>query len=228
MPARVKAITLDLDDTLWPIDEVMARAEGILHEWFECYAPRVAAALPPPEFAAYRRALALELPAIGHDFTMLRREALHRALQQHDEDVSLVDSAMTVFLGARNDVRFYPDALEALERLSRHYPVVSLSNGNADLAQIGIGHHFRATVSARGFGVAKPDPRIFHAACAEIDLCPEEVLHVGDDPDLDVRGGIGAGVRTVWMNRTRRTWVGEPVETLEMHDLLALCEWLGV
>jgi putative hydrolase of the HAD superfamily len=228
MPARVKAITLDLDDTLWPIDEVMARAEGILHQWFERHAPGVAAALPPPEFAAFRRALALDLPAIGHDFTMLRREALRRALQQFGGDTSLVEPAMTVFLSARNDVEFYPDTLEALQRLSRHYPVVSLSNGNADLARIGIGHHFSATVSARSIGVAKPDPRIFHAACAAIDLRPEEVLHVGDDPDLDVRGGIGAGVRTVWVNRQRKAWAGEPVETLEMHDLLALCEWLGV
>ena len=228
MAARVKALTLDLDDTLWPIDEVIARAEGILHQWFEQHAPKVAAALPPPEFAAFRRALALELPAMGHDFTMLRREALRRALQQYDEDPSLVEPAMTVFLGARNEVEFYPDSLEALRRLSRHYRIVSLSNGNADLVRIGIGHHFSAMVSARSIGVAKPDPRIFHAACAEVDLQPEEVLHVGDDPDLDVRGGIGAGVRTVWLNRQRKAWAGAPVETLEMHDLLALCEWLGV
>ncbi len=228
MPAHVKAITLDLDDTLWPIDRVMERAEGILHQWFERHAPGVARALPPPEFAAFRRALALELPALGHDFTALRREALRRALQHYGGDVSLVEPAMTVFLTARNDVEFYPDALEALARLSRRYRIVSLSNGNADLARIGISHYFAAIVSARSFGVAKPDPRIFHAACAEIDLRPEEVLHVGDDPDLDVRGGIGAGVRTVWVNRQRKAWAGEPVETLEMHDLLALCEWLGV
>jgi 2-haloalkanoic acid dehalogenase type II len=227
MRSGIKAIALDLDDTLWPIDVVMERAENALHQWFECHAPGVARELPPSAFAEFRRALALELPSLAHDFTALRREALRRALRNHHGDETLAEAAMETFLAARNRVEFYPDALQALTRLAARFPLVSLSNGNADLGQIGIGHYFQAIVSARSVGYAKPDARIFRAACVELGLEPGEILHVGDDPDLDVRGGAGAGWPTVWLNRGGKSWVGEPVATHEVPDLLALCEWLG-
>ena len=43
---------------------------------------------------------------------------------------------------------------------------------------------------------------IFHAACAGLDLPPQEVLHIGDDPALDVLGASAAGMRSAWLNRT--------------------------
>lgn len=228
MRDSVKAITLDLDDTLWPIDCVIDRAEAILHAWLEEHAPGVAESLPPPSFAAYRRMLALELPAIAHDYTALRREALRRALRDHGADPDLAATAMEVFLGARNEVEFFPDVLEALARLARRFRIVSLSNGNADLGRIGIDRYFAAVMSARIAGVAKPDARIFHAACARVDVPPDAVLHVGDDPDLDVRGALNAGVKSAWVNRHAKLWPGAPVATVEVCDLLALCDLLGV
>jgi putative hydrolase of the HAD superfamily len=228
MRDTIRAITLDLDDTLWPIDRVIDRAEAILHAWLEAHAPGVARTLPPPSFAAYRRALALELPAIAHDYTALRLEALRRALRQHDCDPCLAEPGMEVFLCARNEIEFFPDALEALRRLSTRYRLVSLTNGNSDLDRIGIGGYFAAVVSARSAGVAKPDARIFRAACASVGVPADAVLHVGDDPDLDVRGALAAGIRSAWVNRHARPWPGDPVDTLELRDLLALCDLLGV
>jgi putative hydrolase of the HAD superfamily len=228
MQRPIGAITLDLDDTLWPIDRVIERAESILHEWFKIHAPGVADALPPVRFAAYRRSLALERPSIAHDFTMLRREAIRRALARYGADPGLAETAMKVFLAARNEVELYPDALEALERLSARYRVVSLSNGNADLERIGLARYFTAILSARAIGVAKPDRRIFQAACDALALAPEDILHVGDDPELDVRGALAAGMRSVWVNRDGKAWAGAAVEMLEVRDLLGLCRQLGV
>ena len=42
-PDRVRAITLDLDDTLWPIWPTIARAEGALQQWLADNAPATAA-----------------------------------------------------------------------------------------------------------------------------------------------------------------------------------------
>jgi putative hydrolase of the HAD superfamily len=228
MPPDIRAITLDLDDTLWPVGPVIERAEQILHTWCERNAPKLAQALPPAEFALYRRALAQELPGMAHDFTALRHEALRRALRHYEEDPALADPAMDVFLAARNDIELYPDARDALERLSARFRLVVVSNGNADVHRIGIGAHFAAVVNARGAGYAKPDRRIFEAACAAVETPADRVLHVGDDPDLDVRGALAAGMACAWINRHGLPWVGETVACEQFADLTELCNWLGV
>lgn len=228
MPHRISAITLDLDDTLWAVDAVIERAEAVLHAWLEQRAPALAAALPPAKFMAFRRAMAAELPDLAHDFTTLRRLALSRALQMHGEDPALAAPALEVFLQARNEVELYPDAPSALERLSAHYPLAVVTNGNADVERIGIRHYFRAVVSARSAGVAKPDARIFHLACAQLGAAPEQVLHVGDDPELDVQGAHAAGLRPAWVHRGVKVWSGAPSEAPAFHDLDALCRWLEV
>ena len=82
----------------------------------------------------------------------------------------------------------FDDALAALDFLAARYPVVAVSNGNADVHRIGIGRYFKASLSATQVGIAKPDARIFHAGAQAAGAAPGEVLHVGDDPHLDGTG----------------------------------------
>jgi putative hydrolase of the HAD superfamily len=77
----------------------------------------------------------------------------------------------------------------------------SISNGNADLEIIGLAQHFKVSIAASDFGVAKPDASIFLAACAALGVAPHEAVYVGDDLYFDVTGAQGAGMRAVWMNR---------------------------
>ena len=107
-------------------------------------------------------------------------------------------------------------------------PRPSLTNGNADLDMIGIRAHFAHHVCARDSGVAKPDPRIFVLAAERLGVAPEEILHVGDDPVLDVVGARDAGLRTAWINRSRAPWpeaLGTPPD-LDLADMAALADWL--
>jgi putative hydrolase of the HAD superfamily len=223
-----KAISLDLDDTLWPSGPALAAAEEKLHVWLEAHAPAVAAALPPPEFAKFRRSLSGELPHIAHDFTELRLEAIKRALAIHREDAGLAESALKVFLEARSEVVLFAEVPEALERLASRYPLIALTNGNADIGRAGVGQFFTGVVTAGSAGVAKPDPRIFHAVCSTQGLLPQAVLHAGDHPEADVRGAARAGLRAAWINRSRTAWTGEAEVFHEFSDLTGLCEWLGI
>ena len=53
------------------------------------------------------------------------------------------------------------------------------------------------------------------------------MLHVGDDPWLDVGGAAAAGMPSCWINRTGARWPdGLPRPDLEVTDLAALAEWL--
>ena len=225
--ARIQAITLDLDDTLWPIWPTIARAEAELYRWLHLHAPMTAALFASPGALREIREQMVELrPDLMHDLSALRRESIRLALQKAGDDTSLAEPAFEVFFAERQRVELYDDVPEALAYLSSRFPLLALSNGNADVHRVGIGAYFVASISAREFGVAKPDPRIFHAAAGALDLPPEAVLHVGDDPTMDALGALNSGMQAVWLNRTERDWqLGEAAPTV-LRDLGELCTLL--
>jgi putative hydrolase of the HAD superfamily len=94
----------------------------------------------------------------------------------------------------------------ALARLRRRYALASLSNGNADLARIGLEQLFSVSLNARQIGAAKPQRRCFERLTQELQLPARAIAYVGDDPQLDVAAARAAGLCTVWMNRRARPW----------------------
>lgn len=229
MKAPPKALSLDLDDTLWPIWPLIERAELALDAFLREHCPRTAQKYPIHRMRRLREQVAAEHPEFAHDFTHQRRLSLHRALHESGDDATHAEAAFETFYATRNQVEFYPDALEALQRLAARRPVAALTNGNADLARIGIQAHFVHFVSARELGVAKPDTPIFHATCERLGLAPAQVLHIGDDPLLDVVGARRAGMPSCWINRRRERWpAGLPRPDLEFATLAGLADWLDV
>lgn len=224
----LRAVTLDLDDTLWAIAPVVLRAEQALHEWLGQHCPRVVERFPLEAMRALRERIARDNPQLAHDFTAQRRLSLAQALRDCGEDELHVDAAFDAFFCARNQVELYPEVAAALGRIARCVPVAALTNGNADLGRIGLTQHFRFTLGAREFGAAKPDPAIFHAACERLGCAPGEVLHVGDDPEMDVAGARRAGLRAAWLHRGEADWTHCPVHTPErvLRHLGELADWV--
>lgn len=206
----IKAITLDLDDTLWPIAPAIERAERALHAWFMDHAPEVAHRYDVRALRELRDQVAQQHPQWAHDFTRVRHHSLQLALRECGHDEALADAAFEAFFKVRNELELFEEVDEALAALAARYPLLALSNGNADLQLAGVAHHFSGgMLSARGFGVGKPDPRIFHEACRRLGCAPAEVLHVGDDWTLDVLGARSAGLQAAWLCRDA---AGEPPE----------------
>lgn len=227
----LQAITLDLDDTLWPVAPVIRRADALMWDWLRERAPATHAARDPAALAALRAAVLAERPDQAHDLTWQRRETVRRALRAAGDDPALADPAFEVFFTARQAVALYEDALPALERLAARWPVVALSNGNADVQRVpGLGRLFAAAVSARELGVAKPDAAAFAAACRRAGADPARTLHVGDDPALDVDGALDAGLQAAWVRRAglpsaERAPRGTPQHVVD--TLAALADRLG-
>lgn len=223
-----KAVLFDLDDTLWPIAPVILEAEKVLYAWLAEHAPRVVAHFTIDSLRHARLQLLAEHPEFGIDLGALRQAGLLAAFEQVGEDPGKVEAAMTVFFAARNAVTPYDDVVPGLERLKRHALLGSVTNGVADLRTIGLAHYFQASVAAREFGRAKPDPGIFLAACAALDVAPSQALYVGDDLLLDVQGAQRAGLHAAWMNRTGKvnTLAGEVRPDVEVASLDALLDWL--
>ena len=222
-----RALSLDLDDTLWPIWPVIERAEAALDVFLRERCPRTADKFPIAKMRELRNLVATEHPQFAHDFTHQRKLSLLRALRESGDDEAHAEDAFDAFYAARNAIEFYPDAIAALQRLAARVPVAALTNGNADLERIGIANHFAVYVAARDAGHAKPDTPIFHATCERLGVAPHELLHVGDDPELDIAGAQRAGVRSCWINRHEHAWPEHlPRPELEFADLHALADWL--
>lgn len=228
-PTRIRAISIDLDDTLWPIWPTIERAEAMLANWLGQHAPATARLYTRP--GALREArihLQTLRPDLANDLSALRRESIRHVLQQAGDDPALAEPAFEVFFDERQRVQLFEDAMPALEWLSTRFPVVAVSNGNADVHRVGLGHHFHAAFNAREFGVGKPDPRIFLAAADAAGVEAAEVLHIGDDAHLDVVGGLRAGMQVAWVNRTGLSWEHAPLQPhTTVADLMALCRQIG-
>lgn len=223
---QIRAITLDLDDTLWDIAPAIARAETALQAWLIEHAPAVAARFPVHAMRRLREKVALDNPHLVHDYIAQRKLCLRHALQACAADPALSEAAHEVFYAARNAVTIYPEALAALPLLAARWRIAALTNGTADLARIGIAEHFSFSLSAREHGKAKPEACIFHAACARLGLRPHEVLHVGDHPEHDVLGAQRAGLHTAWINPRNLKWRHESSPSLTVRNLGELANWL--
>lgn len=225
--STIKAITLDLDDTLWPIWPCIERAEKVLHAWLLQYAPATATLYADPHARrTLREDTERQWAAQAHDLSVLRRESIRLALQRAGDDTDLADPAFDVFFAERMRVELFDDALETLDWMAQRWPLYAVSNGNADVNQVGLGAYFTGSVSARDAGVGKPDPKIFLAAAQALQVAPQQILHVGDDAALDVLGALDVGMQAVWVNRAEHLWshAQHPHATVasltELRDLL--------
>lgn len=225
---RILALTLDLDDTLWPVWPALERADRELDAWLQMHHPDVARAWPIPAMRALRAQVAAERPDLAHDFTAQRHITMRRAFAACGIDEVPLEALWDVYFNARNSVELFPEVPAALPRLAARRPLASLTNGNADLELTGVHAHFAHHICARDTGVAKPDPRIFQAAAERLGVAPDAILHVGDDPALDVAGARDAGLRTAWINRAGNPWpeaLGRAPD-LDLRDLGELAAWL--
>jgi len=202
----IELLSFDLDDTLWDAGPVLARAEAAQYAWLEARLPRITAEHTVEALQARRRQLAREQPALAHDFTQLRRAALGELCAHYGYDPALAIAGVEVFLEARSAVTLYDEVDSVLRALARRYRLVSLTNGNTDLARAGVAHYFEFGLSPADTGTSKPDPRMFEAVLSRAGLGPGAMVHIGDEPWYDIEGAHRAQVRAIWVNRSARAW----------------------
>jgi 2-haloalkanoic acid dehalogenase type II len=197
----VQALLFDLDDTLWPISPVIERAETLMFDWLRERVPPVAERFTIASLRARRSELMATHPRFRVDLWALRHAVLTEAFLACDADITHIDGAMAMFTHARNEVTLYDDVATCLPRLAERMILGSLTNGAADLQQIGLDQHFSVSLAAHQLGRAKPDPAVFHSACEALGLPPSQVAYIGDDLRLDVEGAQKAGLIGLWLNR---------------------------
>lgn len=102
---------------------------------------------------------------------------------------------------------FMPGAPELLEGLYRKkYRLYIVSNGTAKVQEgrigsSGIAKYMDGIFISQLLGANKPDKQFFDICFAEIpDFSLSETVIIGDSLSSDIKGGINAGITTVWFN----------------------------
>ena len=120
---RFRAITLDLDDTLWPCEPTLRRAERLAHEWLAARASEVIAPWSIERLRERRMALHSARPELRYDFVTLRRLVLQEAFRdagaEDAQSAQIIEEALNIYMAARNEVELYPEVRACLERLSQ-------------------------------------------------------------------------------------------------------------
>ena len=101
---------------------------------------------------------------------------------------------------------FLPGAEEAVDALSKKYRLFLASNGTASvqkgrMTSANLYRFFETVFVSQEIGHNKPSKAYFDACFADIPgFDKEKAIMVGDSLSSDIRGGINAGIKTVWVN----------------------------
>ncbi len=103
----------------------------------------------------------------------------------------------------------YPEVPGVLEQLQPRVQLAVISNFDGRLRLIldhlGVSKFFHYVFISSELGADKPDPEIYRRALKFIDLKPNEVLHVGDDPERDWEAASAAGLSIFRLDRRKNS-----------------------
>jgi FMN hydrolase / 5-amino-6-(5-phospho-D-ribitylamino)uracil phosphatase len=219
----IKLLTFDLDDTLWDFAPVLTRAEAVTHAWLEQRVPALTARFSADALRQLRLRIAGEQPELAHRVTELRIQGMRHALREagtaeHEID-AIALAAFEIFLEARHGVELFAEAEAVLAQLSREYDLAAITNGNVQVARLGLDRYFSLAINAEQLPRPKPHPEPFLAALSRFECSPAQCIHIGDDIENDIRGAQRVGLHTIWMNPAGQPWPGGTPPSQEIREL---------
>lgn len=226
--SNIRCVVFDLDDTLWPCEPTITRAEQALYAWLTKHYPRITQHFSLEELREYRVNFAQRNPHIAHDVTELREQSLGELAQKFNYPIQLAKDGLQLFRQHRNNVNLFDDSLPTIKYLREHFKLGAITNGNADLQAIGLREYFDFVVTPREAGAAKPDKEIFEYARMQVNLAKHELLYVGDHPAIDIIGSNNSGWKSLWFNPTDSPWVEQVKPDAQIQRLSELPGLLNV
>lgn len=200
----VQALSFDLDDTLYDNRPVIRRAEQAGYD-FLCRQYPQTAHWSIHDWAARRSHLMHVDSHLASDMTALRLATIEQGLlaagYSNAEASSGAEAGLAAFLSARNEVFIGPEVHQLLDQLAGKYPLLALSNGNVDVAAIGLADYFQVILQPRPGRRGKPHADMFLEAQQALPaLAASNFLHLGDSPTADVLGAQRAGWQAGWFS----------------------------
>lgn len=229
----IKALTFDLDDTLYDNHPVIIRAEQAMFDW-------LASVLPDGDIPTREEWQSLKIqmvtldPILKHDVTAWRYQTLKHVFTQLGWGIQPAEQAakqgLDIVLAARNTIDIPAETHRVLTLLSQKLPLIGLTNGNVDANKIGLAEYFQCIYQAGKHGLAKPEADLFIRAAETLKLSPENILHVGDHLHTDVFGAKNHGFQACWYNEHHRPLLASAtlLPDVEINTLAQLLPLIGL
>ena len=123
------------------------------------------------------------------------------------------------------NIEFYPEAVEVLERCSRMYDLVLITNASREFVEIeiaSINSYFHTIISCvSDFGEVKKTPQFYSKVCGFLGRGPYSWVHVGDHYKFDFLAPRECGMAAFYLDR-----IGEHDGEFIIHSLDELEELL--
>lgn len=199
--APVKAISFDLDDTLYDNHPLMIQAEQQLQQFRLEHYPQ-SAGVEIHHWQRFRRDILNRQPDLASDMGELRRQVLTMGFAQSGLQGSALKEAVEAcfehFYYHRSNFEINKNTHSLLAYLTDKCPLVAITNGNVSLEQTGLGAYFSHCYKANVRQPMKPHRHMFDRASQDLAIRPAHILHVGDNLEKDVMGSIAAGMQSAW------------------------------
>lgn len=168
---------------------------------------------------------------------LYRKESWRRGLAAIGiEDEKLAVKLSDTFASERRSrPHIYEETFHILDQLKGKVKLLLLTNGCPALQQEKLDGvpdlipYFDHIIVSGSFGKGKPNKEIFVHAMDLLGITPDQGVMVGDKLTTDIRGGLAAGLTTVWINRNGKQPDPEILPHYEiehLEDLLSLVETL--
>lgn len=228
----IKAMTFDLDDTLYDNRPVIENVEKEMVKWLYTQHP-ISSTVPLALWQQVKKDIAIANPDIRHDVTLWRQTQIETGLSQlgytPDKAHRAAKEGIEHALWLRNQVDVPENTHNVMTQLAEKFPLVAITNGNVDPDKIGIGHYFKKVYKAGPDGRSKPYSDMFDASANYLNLARENILHVGDHLKTDVMGAKVAGFQACWSNysdknikNTKKSRTLPDIEIGRLEELLLL------
>ncbi|OUR69372.1 hypothetical protein A9Q73_02295 [Bermanella sp. 47_1433_sub80_T6] len=211
---NIKVISFDLDDTLWSGTQVLIHAEKTMTSWMTTHTPKISQSLSSDELRNRKIQFIKNNRHLRYKVSQARVLFLTELFTEFDypQAENLANECFNVFYAARQQVTMFDDVLEVLADLNKHYKLIAITNGNANLQAVGLDDYFDFCLNGEDFDLPKPHGDIFQAALTKAGVNADQCLHVGDHPEHDMLGAKEAGIKTCWLEDGRHPW---------LHDFIA-------
>ena len=223
----IQLLSFDLDDTLYDNKPVIAAAEQAMLAALHQHAPQ-SRHTDSDFWWQIRLQLARLTPQIRHDIGRWRLLGIEAGLISLGLSPANAEAtaglAFAAFLQARTNISLHPDIVALLRQLAQHYRLIAITNGNAQVAKMGVGELFEFSLQAGPDGRMKPYPDLFLHAAEKAGVAPGAILHIGDSHRADVTGALNAGCQAAWLDLHRGNCPVLP--HIHCYDIHALGQFL--